>query len=149
MADADVAIIGGGLAGSTAAAMLRRAGVRTMLVNPHPIYPPDRCCEKLDGRQVSIVRKTTGDDHQQISLSNGNIDIPIWLASPSMAAWGSSTSSANAVVCTKSLSLMRRWRPMLGPRARRGSPLSRPIPKPSLFPLLRTTPPREVPRPQY
>ncbi|MDH2351422.1 NAD(P)/FAD-dependent oxidoreductase [Bradyrhizobium sp. SSUT18] len=58
MTDTDVAIIGGGLAGSTTAAMLGRAGVRTMLVDPHPVYPPDLRCEKLDSGQVSILGKT-------------------------------------------------------------------------------------------
>ena len=58
MTDTDVAIIGGGLAGSTAAAMLGRAGIRAMLIDPHPIYPPDLRCEKLDGGQISILRKT-------------------------------------------------------------------------------------------
>lgn len=56
--DTDVAIIGGGLAGSTAAAMLGRAGISAVLIDPHPIYPPDLRCEKLDDEQVSILRKT-------------------------------------------------------------------------------------------
>jgi flavin-dependent dehydrogenase len=34
---ADVAIIGGGLAGSTAAAMLGRASIAAVLIDPHPI----------------------------------------------------------------------------------------------------------------
>src|SRR3954466_13699259 len=54
----DIAVVGGGLAGSTAAAMLGRAGIPAILVDPHPIYPPDLRCEKLDGRQVDILRKT-------------------------------------------------------------------------------------------
>jgi 2-polyprenyl-6-methoxyphenol hydroxylase-like FAD-dependent oxidoreductase len=58
MTDTDVAIVGGGLAGPTAAAMLGRAGVRTMRIDPHPMYPPDLRCEKPDGEQVSILRKT-------------------------------------------------------------------------------------------
>jgi 2-polyprenyl-6-methoxyphenol hydroxylase-like FAD-dependent oxidoreductase len=37
----DVAIIGGGLAGSTAAAMLGRASIATVLIDPHPTYPFD------------------------------------------------------------------------------------------------------------
>jgi 2-polyprenyl-6-methoxyphenol hydroxylase-like FAD-dependent oxidoreductase len=57
-ADTDVVIIGGGLAGSTAAAMLGRAGIRAALIDPHQIYPPDLRCEKLDDEQVSILRKT-------------------------------------------------------------------------------------------
>lgn len=58
MTDTDVAIVGGGLAGSTAAAMLGRAGIRTALIDPHPIYPPDLRCEKLDSGQAAIFRKT-------------------------------------------------------------------------------------------
>jgi 2-polyprenyl-6-methoxyphenol hydroxylase-like FAD-dependent oxidoreductase len=55
----DIAIIGGGLAGSTAAAMLGRAGVATTLIDPHPVYPPDFRVEKLSGQvQVDRFRKT-------------------------------------------------------------------------------------------
>jgi 2-polyprenyl-6-methoxyphenol hydroxylase-like FAD-dependent oxidoreductase len=54
----DVAIVGGGLAGSLAAAMLGRAGVDAILVDPHTEYPPDFRCEKLDGEQVAILGKT-------------------------------------------------------------------------------------------
>jgi 2-polyprenyl-6-methoxyphenol hydroxylase-like FAD-dependent oxidoreductase len=54
----DIAIVGGGLAGSTAAAMLGRAGIPAILIDPHPAYPPDLRCEKLDGDQVNILRKT-------------------------------------------------------------------------------------------
>jgi len=58
MRETDIAIVGGGLAGSTAAAMLGRAGVRAVLVDPHPIYPPDFRCEKLDASQVALLHKT-------------------------------------------------------------------------------------------
>jgi 2-polyprenyl-6-methoxyphenol hydroxylase-like FAD-dependent oxidoreductase len=54
----DIAIVGGGLAGSLAAAMLGRAGIDAVLVDPHTEYPPDFRCEKLDGDQVAILRKT-------------------------------------------------------------------------------------------
>jgi len=54
----DVAIVGGGLAGSTAAAMLGRAGVSALLIDPHPIYPPELRCEKLGGDQLDLLRKT-------------------------------------------------------------------------------------------
>ena len=37
----DIAIIGGGLAGSTAAAMLGRAGIPTLVIDPHETYPFD------------------------------------------------------------------------------------------------------------
>jgi 2-polyprenyl-6-methoxyphenol hydroxylase-like FAD-dependent oxidoreductase len=58
MRETDVAIVGGGLAGSLAAAMLGNAGVDALVVDPHPVYPPDFRCEKLDGVQVAILRKT-------------------------------------------------------------------------------------------
>jgi 2-polyprenyl-6-methoxyphenol hydroxylase-like FAD-dependent oxidoreductase len=41
----DVAIVGGGLAGSLAAAMLGRASIDAALVDPHEHYPPDFRCE--------------------------------------------------------------------------------------------------------
>jgi 2-polyprenyl-6-methoxyphenol hydroxylase-like FAD-dependent oxidoreductase len=54
----DIAIVGGGLAGATAAAMLGRAGIAAIMIDPHTTYPPDLRCEKLDEGQVSILRKT-------------------------------------------------------------------------------------------
>jgi 2-polyprenyl-6-methoxyphenol hydroxylase-like FAD-dependent oxidoreductase len=54
----DVAIVGGGLAGSTAAAMLGRAGVQALLIDPHTVYPPELRCEKLGGDQIDLLRKT-------------------------------------------------------------------------------------------
>jgi 2-polyprenyl-6-methoxyphenol hydroxylase-like FAD-dependent oxidoreductase len=56
--DTDIAIVGGGLAGSTAVAMLARAGIRAVLIDPHPTYPPDFRCEKLDASQVALLHKT-------------------------------------------------------------------------------------------
>jgi 2-polyprenyl-6-methoxyphenol hydroxylase-like FAD-dependent oxidoreductase len=38
--------------------MLGRAGIEAILVDPHPVYPPDFRCEKLDGDQVNVLRKT-------------------------------------------------------------------------------------------
>jgi 2-polyprenyl-6-methoxyphenol hydroxylase-like FAD-dependent oxidoreductase len=58
MHETDIAIIGGGLAGATAAAMLGRAGIAATVIDPHPIYPPDLRCEKLDGAQAEILRRT-------------------------------------------------------------------------------------------
>ncbi len=58
MHETDIAIVGGGLAGSTAAAMLGRAGMRAVLIDPHPAYPPDFRCEKLDASQVLLLQKT-------------------------------------------------------------------------------------------
>ena len=55
----DIAIIGGGLAGSTAAAMLGRAGIPTVLIDPHKVYPFDFRVEKLSGdEQVDRFYRT-------------------------------------------------------------------------------------------
>ena len=54
----DIVIAGGGLAGSTAAAMLGRAGYGVVLVDPHAVYPPDFRAEKIDGGQAAILVHT-------------------------------------------------------------------------------------------
>jgi 2-polyprenyl-6-methoxyphenol hydroxylase-like FAD-dependent oxidoreductase len=55
----DIAIVGGGLAGSSAAAMLGRAGIPAILVDPQPVYRPDFRVEKLSGQQqIERFRKT-------------------------------------------------------------------------------------------
>jgi 2-polyprenyl-6-methoxyphenol hydroxylase-like FAD-dependent oxidoreductase len=56
--ETDVAIVGGGLAGSIAAVMLGRAGTRAVFIDPHPTYPQDFRCEKLDASQVALLHKT-------------------------------------------------------------------------------------------
>ena len=56
--ETDVVIAGGGLAGSLTAAMLGRAGIRAMVIDPHPVYPPDFRCEKLDGPQMRTLALT-------------------------------------------------------------------------------------------
>lgn len=58
MRQMDIAIAGGGLAGSLAAAMLGRAGYSVVLIDPHSVYPFDFRCEKLDGAQSKVLRKT-------------------------------------------------------------------------------------------
>src|SRR5690349_3454838 len=58
MRHTDIAIVGGGLAGSTAAAMLGRAGFDTVLIDPHTAYPADFRCEKLDASQVRLLKNT-------------------------------------------------------------------------------------------
>jgi 2-polyprenyl-6-methoxyphenol hydroxylase-like FAD-dependent oxidoreductase len=73
----DVAIVGGGLAGSTAAAMLGRAGIAAVLIDPHTIYPPELRCEKLGGEQLDLLRKTGLAD---ATLRSTTLDGEVWEA---------------------------------------------------------------------
>jgi 2-polyprenyl-6-methoxyphenol hydroxylase-like FAD-dependent oxidoreductase len=74
----DVAIVGGGLAGSTAAAMLGRAGISATLIDPHRLYPPDFRVEKLSGQlQVDRFRKTGVAD---ATLRKATHDGENWIA---------------------------------------------------------------------
>jgi 2-polyprenyl-6-methoxyphenol hydroxylase-like FAD-dependent oxidoreductase len=77
MRHTDIAIVGGGLAGSTAAAMLGRAGIDAVLIDPHTVYPPDFRCEKLDGAQVRLFRKTGLAD---AVLRTATPDEEVWIA---------------------------------------------------------------------
>jgi 2-polyprenyl-6-methoxyphenol hydroxylase-like FAD-dependent oxidoreductase len=54
---ADVAIVGGGLAGSLAAAVLARAGHQVVLIDKRAVYPEEFRVEKIAGRQVDIFRR--------------------------------------------------------------------------------------------
>jgi len=74
----DIAIIGGGLAGSTTAAMLGRAGISAVLIDPHETYPFDFRVEKLSGdAQIerffrtgiaeSVLRSATHDGENWIA----------------------------------------------------------------------------------
>lgn len=59
MRSTDIAIIGGGLAGSIAAAMLGRKGIAAAIIDPNPKYPPDFRAEKLSGAvQLDRFRQT-------------------------------------------------------------------------------------------
>jgi 2-polyprenyl-6-methoxyphenol hydroxylase-like FAD-dependent oxidoreductase len=58
MRTTDIAIVGGGLAGSMTAAMLGRAGIDAVLIDPHRVYPDDFRCEKLGGPQIPLLQKT-------------------------------------------------------------------------------------------
>ncbi len=58
MQNCDVAIVGAGLAGATAAAMLGKAGYSVAVIDPHDVYPAEFRCEKLDASQVALLRKT-------------------------------------------------------------------------------------------
>ena len=73
----DVAIVGGGLAGSTAAAMLGRDGFAAVLIDPHAVYPPELRCEKLGGEQLGLLRKTGLAD---ATLRATTLDGEVWEA---------------------------------------------------------------------
>lgn len=74
----DIAIVGGGLAGSTAAAMLGRAGIPAILIDPHEVYPFDFRVEKISGDEQlgrfqqtgiadSVLRSATHDGENWIA----------------------------------------------------------------------------------
>src|SRR3954470_22483590 len=70
----DIAIVGGGLAGSVAAAMLGRAGIPAVLIDPHVVYPPDLRCEKLGGAQMALLCKTgLGEAVQSAACHDGHV----------------------------------------------------------------------------
>ena len=77
MRQTDIVIAGGGLAGSTAAAMLGPRRLRNVLVDPHAVYPPDFRAEKLDGTQVAVLRKTGVGD---AVLRAATLDGESWVA---------------------------------------------------------------------
>jgi 2-polyprenyl-6-methoxyphenol hydroxylase-like FAD-dependent oxidoreductase len=77
MQHVDVAVIGGGLAGSTAAAMLGRAGISAAMVDLHPVYPPDFRCEKLDPSQVRLL---VGTGFAEPVLAQAACCEEIWIA---------------------------------------------------------------------
>jgi len=73
---ADVAIIGGGLAGATAAAMLGRAGHDAILIEPHTEQRPEFRCEKLDESQLELLCRTgLADD----VLPQACVDGQVWV----------------------------------------------------------------------
>jgi 2-polyprenyl-6-methoxyphenol hydroxylase-like FAD-dependent oxidoreductase len=77
MRETDIVIAGAGLAGSTAAAMLARDGYGVVVVDPHPVYPPELRCEKLDGPQTQVLRRTGLAD---AVLRAGTFDGECWIA---------------------------------------------------------------------
>ncbi|MBW7969643.1 NAD(P)/FAD-dependent oxidoreductase [Bradyrhizobium sp. BR 10289] len=54
---ADIAIVGGGLAGSLAAAVLARAGHRVALVDKRAVHPDEFRVEKIGGQQLEMFRR--------------------------------------------------------------------------------------------
>lgn len=82
---ADVAFVGGGLAGSLAAAMLGRAEIPTIVIDPHEKYPFDFRVEKIGnalqlkrlaktGIAHAILRSATHDGENWIARSGHLLD---------------------------------------------------------------------------
>jgi 2-polyprenyl-6-methoxyphenol hydroxylase-like FAD-dependent oxidoreductase len=53
----DIAIVGGGIAGSTAAVLLQNAGVEAVLIDPHAVFPKDFRCEKFNRDQMEMLER--------------------------------------------------------------------------------------------
>ena len=77
MSCVDVAIVGGGLAGSTAAAMLGRAGISTVLIDVHKAYPADFRAEKIVDFQIPLLNST---GVAKSVLSAATADEEVWIA---------------------------------------------------------------------
>jgi 2-polyprenyl-6-methoxyphenol hydroxylase-like FAD-dependent oxidoreductase len=77
MSCVDVAIVGGGLAGSTAAAMLGRAGISTVLIDVHKAYPADFRAEKIVDSQIPLLNST---GVAKSVLSAATADQEVWIA---------------------------------------------------------------------
>lgn len=73
----DVAIVGGGLAGSIIAASLGRAGIDAILIDPHAHYPADFRCEKLNLAQLAILQRT---GLAETAMRAGTHDREVWIA---------------------------------------------------------------------
>lgn len=74
----DIAIIGGGLAGSTAAAMLGRAGIPSVLIDPHQVYPFDFRVEKIGG-DLQLARFASTGLAESV-LRSATLDGENWIA---------------------------------------------------------------------
>src|SRR4051794_9832514 len=55
--DVDIAIVGAGIAGSLAAAVLGRAGYRVALIDIRRVHMPEFRCEKLANEQLDLLRE--------------------------------------------------------------------------------------------
>lgn len=73
----DIAIVGGGIAGSTMAAMLSKTDVKAILIDPNEILPVDFRCEKFDrGQMACIERMGISEKIYAATTENENI----WIA---------------------------------------------------------------------
>jgi 2-polyprenyl-6-methoxyphenol hydroxylase-like FAD-dependent oxidoreductase len=68
---ADVLIVGSGISGTLAAAVLGRAGYTVCLIDRHAVYPPDFRAEHLDGPQVEQLHRLGFLDSLTLDLYRG------------------------------------------------------------------------------
>lgn len=73
----DVAIVGGGIAGSCMAAMLSKINVKAILIDPNEILPVDFRCEKFDRGQMACI-EAMGISEKIYSAATSNENI--WIA---------------------------------------------------------------------
>ncbi|MES5483086.1 NAD(P)/FAD-dependent oxidoreductase [Bradyrhizobium sp. INPA03-11B] len=72
--ETDIAIVGAGLAGSLARAVLVRAGYRVLLIDKRSIPPDEFRVEKVAGRQIDIFRRLGFlDDVEAVSSSYDHV----------------------------------------------------------------------------
>jgi 2-polyprenyl-6-methoxyphenol hydroxylase-like FAD-dependent oxidoreductase len=77
MSCVDVAIVGGGLSGSLAAATLGRAGINAALIDVHQAYPADFRAEKILDSQIPLLKNTGIADS---ILGAATADEEVWIA---------------------------------------------------------------------
>ncbi len=56
--DTEVAIIGAGISGSLISAMLHKAGIDHLMIDPRTEYPKEFRCEKFNTQQIELMKKT-------------------------------------------------------------------------------------------
>ena len=56
--ETEVAIIGGGIAGSLVACMLEKSGTEYVVIDPRSEYPDEFRCEKFNAEQITLLRQT-------------------------------------------------------------------------------------------
>jgi len=77
MRQVEIAIVGGGLAGSCAAAMLGRADHEVVLIDPNPVHRPDFRCEKLSPSQIRLLRRI---GLESLVLPHATRNSDLWVA---------------------------------------------------------------------
>ena len=97
MYQSDIVIVGRGLTSSIAAAMLGRAGIATVLIDPRPVYPPELRCEKISGEQIGMLHKTgLADETLSATTVDGEVSEPA-----SASSWQKNPATSPASCTTR------------------------------------------------